>query len=595
MTRYLLCLCACVLFSSFLNGQSTVTFFVNNLPEDALPHIGIRGSIPPLDWGKSIPLEKKGERYTIKLDFTQTGEVLEFKFVQYNNDKKPVWESIQNRTFELQPDTTLISENKWNQDQVIDISTLQPISSEALLMDFELVKTMVLEVHPGTYRYNEEQQIARALEELKEQFSQPQTHGAAYLALSKLIAQIKCDHSKPGFNNQNKVINSIIHFQPDKVPFTFKWVGDKMVVIYNASESEFLKRGTAITHINGHSVAEIRDRMIAYVGADGATDQNRLYKMAVNGYDFRYNAFDVFFPLLYPFSEGSVKLEILPYGKETTQMVEVSTLTRERRAEILAERYPDFPRTRDDMWKFEILEGKVGLLTLNSFGLTGWKAMTIDYKQFLADAFAELNNKDIPYLVIDIRENNGGNDEMAEELSSYLSETATDWAREGRTRYKEFPASLKPYVQTWGDNPWYFSLKPKEKKTVEGYYIFKDNFSRRKKKSNKTLFEGEVFLLSSAANTSLAFYTTLGFRKNNIGKIVGQETGGNLNDINGGQILFLRLPHSQIEIDFPVMGGFALSPQPDSGVVPDIETQYTWEDIATGRDVELETIMNLIR
>ena len=593
MTRHLFCLSAFVLFSSSLIGQSTIYFYVSKLPEDALPNVGIRGSVPPLDWGKSIPLEKKGEGYGIELAFQQIGEILEFKFVQYENGKKLVWESIQNRTFELLPDTTLISENKWNQDQVIDIRTLQPISSEALLKDFELVKTMVMEVHPGTYRYNEKQQIARALEDLREQFSKPQTHGEAYLALSKLTAQLKCDHTRPGFNNQNKIINSIIHYQPDKVPFTFKWVEDKMVVIYNASESELLKRGTAITHINGHSVEDIRDKMIAYVGADGSTDHNRLYKMEVNGYDFRYNAFDVFFPLLFPFSEKSVKLEILPYGKETTQMVEVSTLARENRAEILADRYSGFPRTRDDMWKFEILEDKVGLLTLNSFGLTGWKAMTIDYKQFLADAFEELANKDIQHLVIDIRENNGGNDEMAEELSTYLSETAPDWAREGRTRYKDFPESLKPHVQTWGDNPWYFSLNPKEKKNPEGYYIFKENFSGQKKKSNKALFEGEVFLLTSAANTSLAFYTALGFRKNKVGKIVGQETGGNLNDINGGQILFLRLPNSQIEIDFPVMGGFTLSPQPNKGVIPDIETQYTWEDIAKGRDVEVEKIMQL--
>jgi len=77
--------------------------------------------------------------------------------------------------------------------------------------------------------------------------------------------------------------------------------------------------------------------------------------------------------------------------------------------------------------------------------------------------------------------------------------------------------------------------------------------------------------------------------------MIGQETGGNLNDVNGGQILSLRLPNSQIEVDFPVMGSFMSTPQPDHGVQPDIETHWDRADIIQNRDIEKERVLALIK
>lgn len=76
---------------------------------------------------------------------------------------------------------------------------------------------------------------------------------------------------------------------------------------------------------------------------------------------------------------------------------------------------------------------------------------------------------------------------------------------------------------------------------------------------------------------------------------MGQETDGNLRGINGGQILFLRLPESDIEIDFPIMGDFSLTPQPNQGVIPDIVVEPKVADVQQGIDTEMERLMELIR
>lgn len=590
--KYLLHILALFICTS-LNAQTRVTFYVEDIPKGS-QNVGIRGNIPPLSWESSAKLEPSGSGYITEITFPEAESDLEFKFVLFENDNDVTWEGIQNRSLKIpQAGETASVKAKWNREQALDISNLQPIPSDLLLQDYKLVETLVLNLHPGTYRYNSKAEIQAALDQLKKEFSKPQTHQKAYLAVSRMMATLKCDHTKAGFNNQTPIINSIIHYQPDKLPFTFKWFGNEMVVKQNASQQSELKRGTEIITINGTPVGVIKEEMLAYVGADGATDKNREYKIEVNGYDFRYNAFDIFFPLMYPFENNQVTLEIAQPGASEIEKITVSTLTREDRAAILASRYPEFPETRDDMWSYELLPGNIAKLTLNSFGLMGWKAMTLDYKAFLANAFEDIRQQGINELIIDIRENNGGNDELAIELYSYLAKEMPVYDREGRTRYKTFPESLKPHIRTWGDNPWYYELKPKEAMTSEGYYVFAEEAKR--KKSKKQIYTGNTYLLTSPANASLAFYSALRFKTQKLGKIIGEETGGNLNDINGGQIIFLTLPNSQIEIDSPVMGGFTRAPQPNSGVVPDLLVSVKKKDLQQNRDVVLEQTLALIQ
>jgi len=311
------CFALTILFTFLSIGihcQSTITFYLDELPDNELANVGIRGNIEPLSWEKSILLKKEGDKYSVTIDFSETNTELEFKFVRFKNDKKPSWESIDNRTLQLTNANDLVSTNSWDVEQVVDVKSLEPISSESLMKDFELIESMVLDVHPGTYRST---------------FSRSLSHGEAYLAISKLTAKLKCDHTKAGFNNQNKTINSVIHRQQDKLPFTFKWVNEKMVVIENASESTLLRRGTVVQSIDGVPVLEIRNNLMQYVGADGATDGNRLSKLEVNGYDFRYNAFDIFYPLAYQVDAG-LQLEIKEHKEKESTVVKVQPLTREQ-------------------------------------------------------------------------------------------------------------------------------------------------------------------------------------------------------------------------------------------------------------------------
>ncbi len=575
-------------FCFSLQSQTLITFKVEDLPNVEGKSVGIRGNIPPLNWGNSLLLTKTKEGFQTELSFSDSIQTLEFKFVIEEKGKEVVWETNENRVLKIEDTKPILSESKWSIEEAVDINSLKLLSVQELQEDYLLMEKMVLEILPGTYRYNDKASIQKALAELKEKFQQPLSYGQAYLALAKLTGSIKCDHTQVGLNNQNKVINSIIHYQKDKLPFTFLWLEDKMIVDYNVSNSNQIKRGTRILKINDIEVEEIRKTMLPYIAADGSTDQNRIFKMQVDGYDFRYNAFDVLFPLLYPFKGDSISIEFQNHKEMSISSNHLKTLTREERFKKLIKKYPDFPKSRDDLWDLKIIDSNTALLSLNSFGLLGWKSMTIDYKEFLATSFEKMRTQKIEKLVIDIRKNMGGNDEIKDELFSYLiPKTKSNFEREGRSRYQSFPKDLRPHVKTWGDEPWFFELKPDREDVEKGYYIFENNFNRKKRKLKKNAFQGKVFMLCSAANTSLAFYTAYQFKQEQIGELIGEETGGNLNDINGGQILFFTLPNSQIEIDCPIMGGFSLKKATDSGVVPDVIIPFTLEDLINNNDPHL--------
>jgi len=592
----LLSLLALASFTMLL-AQTRVTFQVSDIPEELLrSSVGIRGDHAPLSWGKSVKMERREGRYEIILDFPPGTKTIEFKFVLFDKDKNPSWEGTENRSLHLVGKQNLSYDAQWDEPPFIDPKTLPMLQPKALQQDYALIEAMLLKVHPGLYRYNDEVDIQKALGELKQAFSQPITHGQAYLAISKLLASIQCGHTFASFYNQNGLLKSVIHRQVDKLPFTFRWVEERMFVQYNASQEEILERGTEILEINGQDPQEILGALVPYVSADGAGRASRVAHLEVHGYDFRYDAFDVFYPLAFPLEKPEWNLIVKKLGAKSSRKLTVSATTRKERHKKLVQRFPDFPKDRNAMLSYRVEPGGVGVLKLGSFGLMGWKRITRNYKAFYQEAFEAFAKNGVDHLVIDIRDNVGGNDEMKNEFATYFNiDRFIDKSREGRTRYLLFPEALKPYVQSWGD-PWYFDFSQDRPEKREGYYLFpRSHWVNQKNKRKPDVFKGKVYLLTSARNSSLAYYLAKDFKTFKVGTSVGQETDGNLRGINGGQILFLRLPQSDIEIDFPIMGDFSLTPQPNQGVIPDIMVKPKIADIQQGVDTEMVQLMQLIQ
>ncbi|MEI9929805.1 MAG: hypothetical protein WDM89_04385 [Rhizomicrobium sp.] len=106
-------------------------------------------------------------------------------------------------------------------------------------------------MHPGLYRYATPAEMAAHFDALEDDFGNAQNLGEAYLTLSRFLATIRCGHTYANFYNQSKDVVSALFSGRDKLPFQFRWIGNRMIVTRNLSPETRLARGTEVLGIDG--------------------------------------------------------------------------------------------------------------------------------------------------------------------------------------------------------------------------------------------------------------------------------------------------------------------------------------------------------
>lgn len=556
--------------------------------------IGIRGNIPPLNWEKTYYLTDKNKDgiFDGAVTFENRNSPLEYKFV-YGD---VVWEltTESNRVLVLAKTDLQLSVLEWNENPPLARAEIKALTipKEKLLEDFEIVKTAYTTMHPGLYRYNTPTQIAEHLAQLKADCSKDLTIPEAYIAFSKFVAKIKCGHTYANFWNQPMVVKRAVNYQTDKVPFHFRLVENRMIITESAIDNSLLKRGTEILAINGYSVEEIIAALIPLQSTDGANVGHQIANIQLFGAG-KFEAFDMYFPILFPPTNGKYELSIMDLNNSKKSTVSVPSMSRKERTKIIKNRFPDLiPDDGPDLWNFKMLNEETALLTLHSFAIWNWD---FKWRRYIKKTFATLKEKNIPNLIIDIRLNGGGADIVGLTVLKNISQQPIVFpARKELGRFTKFPASVKPYIGTW-DNSFENKAIKKMKPMGDGYYAIDGKISKAQSfNPPKNNYQGKVYLLVGPLNSSATYYMAGAAKRNGAATLVGQETGGNQKGINGGLLYFLKLPNSKIELDIPVIGDFQIGEHPDKGYEPDVLVAPNVDDIVNGIDTELATTLELI-
>lgn len=467
----------------------------------------------------------------------------------------------------------------------------QSIPKEEFLKDCSILKLALDKLHPGLYRYNDESYFLNAYNELINIPGDSISLENAFLKVSEFLAKIKCGHTYANPYNQNENITEVILNGKNKLPFTFKLIG-KEIVIVNDVSGENIGKGSKVFEINGNPVERIIDDLLKYSDGDGSNEGQRLNNLNVSGFG-DYEFFDIYFPLLVPPVEGKYELEYNNLWSRAGSLgASVIAISRDERRSRLEREYGLKQESYDEQWKFEILDKNSALLRIGTFVTY---QMKLDWKKFLADSFGELNKQSIPNLIIDIRGNSGGTTGVAAEIVSYLIAEPIDVLMEKRlVRYVKVPEVLDPYLSTW-DN----SFKDRTG-TVE---IYDDMYYSLKEETNnvnvinpkENPYPGNIYLLVDAANSSATFILAKTLKENGLATLVGQTTGGNQKGINGGQLMFLDLPNTGIEVDIPLIGYFPSGNPPDAGLEPDVKISESVKDFANEIDAEMNYVLDQIR
>lgn len=467
----------------------------------------------------------------------------------------------------------------------------EKISLENLKADFEILADALKTVHPGLHKYQSEEAMQLHFDTTKAMLTEDMTLDEAFLFFTKFAAAIQCGHTFTSPWNQPDEIHQKLLNRADKLPFTFRIIEKRMLVEMDLSAEKSIGERVEVKSINGISVDDIISNMKNYVSADGSNEPMLLNRLELTGIGSK-EFLDVVFPLLYPPKDGRFDLVVFDFESEMEKSVSVESISRPGRFEMMQKRYGPLPTNYDELWEYRIIDDRVGYLKLGTF--VTYK-MTLKWKKFMAEAFQKFKEEKVKDIVIDIRGNSGGMDEVSAELAKYVVKTkATYSANRFLQAYEAIPQRLRPYLGTWDKSFYDYSgkVRPVENGLFESKRASaKDQVIQATGKATKA----EVWLLVDASNSSATFMLAKAAKANKIATLVGQPTGGNLKGTNGGGIFFLTLPNSKVEVDIPIFGSYPMTEQPDRGVLPDIQVERTVEDFLNGKDAELEMVLEMTK
>ncbi len=471
------------------------------------------------------------------------------------------------------------------------------LSGAALIDDVRVLRRALESLHPGLYRYATPPQLDRRIAALEAHLRTGATLVEAYLAIAEFTGALGCGHTFPNPANQSRTVSAAVFQSTPRVPFYFRWLDGRIVVTEDVSAEHVFPPGTEIVAINDVPTTTILERLLPYTRTDGGNHAKRVANLAVHATE-RFEAFDIYFPLVFrpppgdwtfrARSPGGVRRTVRAAPVDLAQrMVVYDSLRRVARDTTS----PPWTLTIDD-----------GIATLR---MPSWVTFndSWDWKGFVRRAFEEIDARRARTLVIDIRGNEGGTSVGDEILTHLIDREIVPNQFRRYTRYRAIPSDLRPYLDTWDRSfdDWGAAAHPSAAPAGAGTTGFYRLTRYDSDTAGGTIepasprFRGRVFVLVGADNSSATFEFALAVRQNKLGTLVGQPTGGNQRGINGGAFYFLRLPHSGIEVDLPLIGYFAQTLLPDAGLDPDVLVRVSAADIAARRDPEVEAVRRLVR
>jgi hypothetical protein len=464
--------------------------------------------------------------------------------------------------------------------------------------EIDLLEETFRTIHTGTFRYNSPAQIEQYFAELRRKCSQNISDREYFLLLSQFAEKIKCGHTYLNPWNQKEDVKAQ-YFSQSHFPFLYRIVDKKWIITHNLSEFPTIRPGDEIVRINGISCQRAMDSLLTVSRTDGRNGlgkkMDNLNLVPIDIDTANYSLFDIYFPLFFPNTSfpNHFEVEIKPYKGKTRHYI-ASALPKAKRQEIFVERFGEIP-IHEKNWEFKFLNPATAYLRLGDFETWEWEA---DYKVYLDSVFNLLHQSKAQNLIVDLRGNEGGDDEARTEVLSYLVEQPFGCENPmiRKIKFLSISDSLLPYLKTWSKEAKAPRNPDDYRRTEDGYYVSKAEEATPcvLTQPKPQVFQGQKYLLINSNNSSTSFTLAHIFKQTHTGLLIGEPTGGTQQGLNGGQFFFLRLPHSHIEMDIPFIWGAPTQSKPDEGITPDHIVPTNQKDIARGVDTQLAFTLKLI-
>jgi hypothetical protein len=461
----------------------------------------------------------------------------------------------------------------------------QKFEREKLVEDFQIARQALEEGHSGIYRYTKKTDLDRVFDATLKSIDRPMDVFEFYRVLAPAVAAIKCGHTSVSLPDPTrKELNNSTPLLPlevkvlDKRPYVFRDFSD----LANPAGAGSIA-GKEIQSINSVPASRIIHTMLAAVGADGDVESAR--DVRISEARFLSNLVSLL-GLTSPYD-----LIVSSPGSKQQQKIRLNGVELPKLIEASKARYPqDDPSGPAGTLTFAD-DGKIAQMRILGFGGFVDTEKKKGLREFYKESFEAIQTKGSRALIIDLRNNGGGEDELGQLLVSYLINEPFKYYDDLVINAMSF--SFAKYTAGKLQIP-----ENRVEKRADGkvHAIGHPNWGI--KQPNKPHFAGKVFILTNGGSfsTTSEFLSQAHFHK--LATFIGEESGGGYYGNSSGFMPLLTLPNTKLTLRVPLMTYYmAVSgyKQASHGVIPDYPVEHTIEDLIAGRDKDMELALKLAR
>jgi len=468
---------------------------------------------------------------------------------------------------------------------------------EKLQQDYTLFRKVLEESHPGLYWFTPKDSMDLYFNKGFSQLTDSMTEPDFRNLLSTITSKVRCGHTSVRYS---KNYTSWLDTARQRMfPFTVKvWGPDSAAVTANLNRKDsVLKRGSVITSIDGRDISVIIDTFTNYLQSDGYIITGK-YQMMSNR-----NSFGNLYRAVYGIPK-ELRIDYLD-SNGLTQSTLVNAFDPPPLATAKApnEKQPPTttptpaPKPPKEEPKPIALRASLNVqidttlksayMTVNTFS-SGNRL-----RGFFRRSFRELRQRGIRYLVIDVRNNGGGDAGNSTLLTKYLVKQkfklADSLYTNKRTSHYGKHIELQPLYWLWTQ---FVTHKARDGKYHFGY--FERHYFKPKKRNH---FDGDVYILTGGNSFSATTLFAKAIQGQSNVTVLGEETGGGAYGNTAWMIPDVTLPNTHVRFRLPrfkLVMDTALV-KTGRGIMPDIEVGINSSFIKRGVDPKLAVVSRIIR
>jgi len=420
------------------------------------------------------------------------------------------------------------------------------ISAAALKTDLLLLRDTLQKIHPGIYRYKNSAFISHVFDSCYNSIQDSMTIPQFFMLANFAIAAMQDGHSNCRMSQQVRkdYINNT------KVFPAFVMLTRSRAFIYCCNQNSSLG-GAELISINNHTIQQIVQRLFTYIPSDADIQSRKNWESN--------EIFPFFNALLYE-PVDSFNITYKNENGELKKAVLQADLVKNINCP------PPFKRPQKYL-QLTYMSDHIAVLTVKTFLNEFLHQTGENFNRFLDSAFTDIRSKNVTKLLIDIRGNQGGNDDNGALLYAYLTQ--------------------QPFM--------YYASQ----ETVSDKFAADDNHPNLKSQQPKqNSYAGKVYILADGRSFSAAAEFSAIARSNKRALFIGEEVGGGYYGNTSGDDAFITLPNSQLSCRIPLVK-YTLAVKKDAnkgnGILPEYPVYPTINDFINHTDSQLDSALSIIR